>query len=359
MAAAPTPGPLPREVGIVGVGLIGGSLGLALRERLGILPRGYDLPERLAAAAGRGAVEPCTSLEEAVAEAEVVFVATPLGRLAEDVKAVLAGCPAHCAVSDVGSTKRQLVEAIDHPRFIGGHPLAGGERAGVEAARADLFNGASWYLTPGRATADWAFARLHALICALGARPLCLSAARHDRLMAATSHLPHLVANALVEQAAELEGACRPLLAGAAGPSFRDATRVAGANGPLWGEIFLANGPELLARLAVFQRSLRELAALIESGSAQGLAERQEQVARLRRLLLDQPQAGRAVPVGIPAGASLAALALRLGEAGIPIERVEPLSDGGGCDRFTVWVEERAAERARQLIGGESGGASR
>jgi len=355
-AASLPPPPLPRAVGIVGVGLIGGSLGLAIKERVGILPRGFDLPKALAEAVRRGAVQPADDLEGAVREAEVVFVATPLGRLREDVEAVLAAAPEGCVVSDVGSTKRHLVEAIQDPRYLGGHPLAGGEQAGVGAARADLFDGASWYLTPGPATADWAFARLHRLLTALGAKPVAVGAGHHDRLMAATSHLTHLVANALLEQAAELEqgGVEDPLLPAAAGPSFRDATRVAGANAALWGEIFVSNAEELLGRLAAFQRRLGEMAALVQAGSVQGLAQRQAAVAALRERVLGRAQQGplRRLALKVPnRPGALAAVALRLGEAGINIERLEVGGEGEEGE-VVVWIEERFAQRAQGLLEG-------
>src|SRR6185312_15672439 len=108
-------------------------------------------------------------------------------------------------ISDVGSTKRAIVAALDDPRFVGGHPLAGAETAGVEHARADLFDGATWYLTPAQdSTAGVLYERLHRLLASLGARPVAIDADTHDRLMASVSHLPHVLANALVAQAAGL-----------------------------------------------------------------------------------------------------------------------------------------------------------
>ncbi len=144
--------------------------------------------------------------------------------------------PAHlkaALVTDVGSTKRSVVEACADPRFVGGHPLAGSEMSGVEHARADLFDGATWYLTPTQTTSAASLSRVRAMVTELGANPVEIDAATHDRLMASVSQLPHVFANVLVSQVAALGGT--PEL----GPSFRDATRVAGANTAIWNPIYL------------------------------------------------------------------------------------------------------------------------
>ncbi len=128
-------------------------------------------------------------------------------------------------------------------RFIGGHPLAGAETAGVEHARADLFDGAIWYLTPARgSTAGVLYERLHRLLTSFGAQPTAIDADTHDRLMASVSHLPHVLANLLVAQAASCRSAeSEEQRLPAVGPSFRDATRVAGANTAIWTDIYLSN----------------------------------------------------------------------------------------------------------------------
>src|SRR5690606_37475739 len=162
-------------------------------------------------------------------------VGAPVGVLPQVVADVLAAAPEDCVVSDVGSTKRSIVAACDDPRFVGGHPLAGAETAGVEHARADLFQDATWYLTPTRGATGVLFERLHRVIRGLGARPATIDAATHDTMLAAVSHLPHVLANVLVAQATRaLEGEQLP----ATGPSFRDATRVAGANSAIWTDIY-------------------------------------------------------------------------------------------------------------------------
>jgi prephenate dehydrogenase len=234
------------RVAVVGVGLIGGSIALAARERVGAHVTGFDPADGvLAAALARGALDAgAGSAAEAVADADAVFVAAPVAQLPGAVADVLAAAPAGAVVTDVGSTKRSVTAAVDDPRFIGGHPLAGAETAGVEHARADLFAGATWYLTPSARTEGVLYERLHRLLGDLGARPQALDPDTHDRLMAAVSHLPHVLANVLVAQAAralDAEGERLPHT----GPSFRDATRVAGAPTAIWRDIYLANADAL------------------------------------------------------------------------------------------------------------------
>jgi prephenate dehydrogenase len=233
------------RVAVVGLGLIGGSIALAARERLGAEVTGWDLDgAAVTAALDRHAIEQSAdSPAAAVAGADVVFVATPVGALVELVDAVLQAAPAGAVVTDVGSTKRTLVRAIDDPRFIGGHPLAGAETSGIEHAREDLFDKSVWYLTPGPSTALEATAQISDLVRAFGATTTELDADTHDRLMAAVSHLPHVFANVLVSH---LVGAEIPA---ALGPSFRDATRVAGSNPAVWSAIYMDNRDELIAAL--------------------------------------------------------------------------------------------------------------
>ncbi len=235
------------RVAVVGVGLIGGSIGIAARERLGASVRGWDpSPDALSAARARGAIDEASpDLAAAVGDAELTFVAAPVGVLPGLVREVLDATPPSCVVSDVGSTKRAV--AVDDERFCGGHPLAGAETSGVANARGDLFEGAVWYLTPAARTSGILLERLHRAVAAFGARPLSIDPETHDRLMAGVSHLPHVLANVLVAQAAAaLDGESIP----PTGPSFRDATRVAGANSAIWTDIYLANRDALVERIA-------------------------------------------------------------------------------------------------------------
>src|SRR5262245_42987112 len=231
------------RIAVLGVGLIGGSIGLAARRRLEAEVAGFD-PDRelLGRAAELGAVDRASeSVASAVDGAELVFCAAPVTALPGLAGDALDAAGDDAAVTDVGSVKRGVIAALgSEGRFIGGHPLAGAETSGVENARSDLFEGARWYLTPTDKTVGMLYDRLQRAIAEMGARPQAIEADTHDRLMASISHLPHVVANVLVSQAATAlseESERLPEV----GPSFRDATRVAGANPAIWGDIFAGN----------------------------------------------------------------------------------------------------------------------
>jgi prephenate dehydrogenase len=344
------------NVAVVGVGLIGGSIGLAARERLGARVVGFDADGDVGAAAlARGAIEAvAASVPEAVADAEVVFVAAPVGALAAALDAVLAAAPAGCAVSDVGSTKRAIVSGRVDPRFIGGHPLAGAETSGVEHARADLFDGATWYLTPGSATSGALYERLHKVLVGFGAQPTAIDAAVHDRVMASVSHLPHVFANVLVAAAARAlgDGADVP----ATGPSFRDATRVAGANAAIWPDIYLSNSDALVALIDETQARLAQVRAALDAGDRSAI-ERWNEGARVDRdALLGAGLAGgsvhelRAAVTDRPG--VVAEIALALGHAQISIVdmALSPSRDGGQ-GVVALWVRgEDQTRRAIELI---------
>jgi prephenate dehydrogenase len=234
------------KITVLGVGLIGGSIGLAARARTDAEVCGYDPDlQTLRAALDIGAIdEQATDIATAVAGAQVVFAAAPVGELAQTVSQALAHASADCVISDVGSTKLALDSARADPRFVGGHPLAGAEHGGVGNASESLFDGALWYLTSTTATDLALLGRLQELIERLGAQPREVDPDAHDRLMASVSHLPHVLANVLAAQALgafEQEGTA-PVL----NPSLRDATRVAGANTAIWTDIYLANGSALI-----------------------------------------------------------------------------------------------------------------
>ena len=260
------------RIAVVGVGLIGGSIGLAARQRLGAHVSGYD-PSAAAreTAVARGAVvDAHDTVAAAVAEADFAFVAAPVQTVAAAVREVLATAGPECVVSDVGSVKRAVVDEVDDPRFIGGHPLAGAETSGVEHARADLFADATWYLTPTTITTGTAFERLHRLITRLGAWPSAIEPDTHDVVMASVSHLPHVLANVLVAQAARVlgdEGERLP----ATGPSFRDVTRVAGANSVMWGGIYRSNADALAAAIDDMVARLQRFREQLASGDDDGI----------------------------------------------------------------------------------------
>jgi prephenate dehydrogenase len=347
------------RLAVLGVGLIGGSIGLAARERLGAVVSGYDPgPGTVEAALERGALDRgCASPAEALEDADVAFVAAPVGALPAAVAGALAAAGPDCVVSDVGSAKRAVVAAVSDRRFVGGHPLAGAETAGVAHARGDLFAGATWYLTPTENTQGTLYERLHRAIAGLGARPAALDAETHDAVMASVSHLPHVLANVLVAQAAGVlsaEGERLP----ATGPSFRDATRVAGANTAMWRDIYLANADALVAALDDTVERLRGVRELLATGDGSAVATWNDAARDDRRRLLEADLAGAEVHelrVAVPNRPGvIAELALALGRAGVNIADMAlyPTPDGSS-GTVALWVTGgEAAGNAEALVRG-------
>jgi prephenate dehydrogenase len=312
------------RIAVVGVGLIGGSIGLGARERVDAEVRGTDRShDALTAAVERGALDrACRSVEEALDGAEAAFVAVPVDALVSVVDEVLAAAPDDCVVSDVGSTKRPVVAAHSDPRFVGGHPLAGAESSGVEHARADLFDGATWYLTPSQSTSGVLYERLHHLLHGLGARPSAIDADTHDTLLATVSHLPHVLANVLVSRAADaLRSGDHQLEA--TGPSLRDATRVAGASSAVWTGIYLSNADVLSGEIERFTKQLEQVRRALAARDVRWLERWNESAADDRRRLLDAQLAGEELfelRVSVPNRPGvIAEVALALGRAGINI----------------------------------------
>ncbi len=240
------------RLALVGTGLIGASLGLAARAAGVERVVGWDTdPEALAVAAERGALDAAAgSLAEAVAGAELAVVAAPIAQLPAVVDEVLAAAPETCTVTDVGSTKGSVCAAAGGShRFVGGHPICGAEARGPEHAKAEIFRGATWFLTPLAGTDPASYRLVHGFAASLGAVPVAVDPQAHDRLVALTSHVPHVLANLIVNQAGgqRIEGH-EPLAA--AGGSLRDMTRVAGANPRIWVDIFLENAGAILEALA-------------------------------------------------------------------------------------------------------------
>jgi prephenate dehydrogenase len=346
------------KIAVLGVGLIGGSIGLAARGRLRCEVVGYDPDPAVAELAlDEGAIDAAgSSVEEACDGADVVFCAAPVSRLPALAAAALAACGPGAVVTDVGSTKRDIVAALGaDERFIGGHPLAGAETAGVENAREDLFEGARWYLTPEARSSGLHYDRLQRTVTGLGARVQAIDAEAHDRLMATVSHLPHVVANVLVGQAAaELTRDSERMPE--VGPSFRDSTRVAGANPAIWGDIFASNREAVADAVEGVARRLGEAAELIRAGDRDAVSEWHSGAAADRRRLLESELAGgplrelRVVVANRPG--TVAQLALALGEAGVNIEDMAlyPAPDMTS-GAVSLWVPgDEQAERAERLV---------
>ena len=340
------------RIAVVGVGLIGGSVGLAARERLGAEVVGFDpSPAALDAALEVGAVDVAAAgADEALDGAEAAFVAAPVGALPAAVRAAVAAAGDDCVVTDVGSTKRTVVEAVDDERFIGGHPLAGAASAGVRNARAGLFDGATWYLTPTPRTRGTLYERLHRLLSGLGARPAALDAETHDRMLATVSHLPHVLANVLVAQAARTRTEeDEPLPA--TGPSFRDITRVAGSNTAIWRDIYLANADALLDSIDDALARLTAFRATLADGDGAAIGAWNDAARDDRRRLLEGDLAGGEVcelRVSVPNRPGVVAeVALALGRAAINIADMAlyPAPDRSS-GYIILWIA--GAERAAQ-----------
>ncbi len=278
-----------RRVALVGTGLVGGSVGLAL-GRQGVDVHGYDVDHgRAARAKELGAVSVVAgSIAEAVRGADAVVVAVPVGHVAEVVVAALdAGAP---IVTDVGSVKAPIVDAVERARpdvaarFVGGHPMAGSEQDGLDGADGDLFVRATWVLTPTERTDPDVFSALRSLIVSLGAEVVAVDPEHHDALVAVVSHVPQLAASTLMDVAADRGEQHATLLRLAAG-GFRDMTRIAAGQPDIWPDICVANRDAILGALDEYVDALESVRALVESSDRRGLLDVLERARRARRNL--------------------------------------------------------------------------
>lgn len=270
------------RVQLVGTGLIGGSIGLGLRAR-GWYVTGRDVD------AGRAAEALAAGALDAVGDdldAELAVVAVPAGAVAAEARALLDD-PARrpdLVVTDVSGVKAPVVAAVDHPRFVGGHPMAGSEQAGLDGADADLFTGATWVLTPTAETDADAFARLQAVVVSLGADVVALAPADHDRLVAVVSHVPHLVAATLMNAAAADAEQDAALLRLAAG-GFRDMTRVAAGQPAIWPDVCAENAGAIVAALDRVLADLSSVRDRVAGHDRQGLLDVLQRASTARRRL--------------------------------------------------------------------------
>lgn len=253
-----------EQVTIVGLGLIGGSLGMALKRHraAGCVVGVSRRRATLAQAKRRGAID-CgtTDLAAGVREADLVVLAAPVGSIVALGRRAARAMRPGSVLTDVGSTKVEIVRALERglPRgiaFIGGHPIAGSERQGIRAADAHLFDGSLSILTPTRRTPRAATAVAHALWTPVVDRVITMSPEAHDRALAATSHLPHLLAFCLADAVPARALPRTPR-------SLAEMTRIAGSDPDLWDDILLTNRGALLASIAAFDRSWSALKAAL------------------------------------------------------------------------------------------------
>jgi len=290
----------PSKITIAGVGLIGGSLGMILRnledppEIVGFGHRQSTLDTAIA----RGAIDwGTTDLAAAVEGTDLLIICTPVRRIIPLLKEASANLKSGCIVTDVGSTKKYLVEEAervigDGVHFVGGHPMAGSEMTGIDSATPNLFRGAFYILTPTYLTESGPLSVMQQLAGHCGARVVSLSPDVHDAMMATISHMPHMVSSALVNAASQAQDmrAEADLLALAAG-GFRDMTRIAASSADVWVDICMTNRSETVKAIESFMVHLGDISDAIDGGDEGSL-----------RRLLDSARELRAVlPGSIPA----------------------------------------------------------
>jgi prephenate dehydrogenase len=334
----------PRRAQVVGTGLIGGSIGLALRRR-GWHVTGRD---RDAARARRalevGALDAVGDDDDAV----LTFVATPVGSVAGETAAALR---TGGVVTDVGSVKAPIVGAVDHERFVGGHPMAGSEQEGVDGADPELFEGAAWVLTPVAGTDPDAYTLVRSVVSSFGAQVIEVEPARHDQLVALVSHVPHLTAAVLMGLAAERAEEHEALLRLAAG-GFRDMTRIAAGHPGIWPDICAENRSAIVEVLDAFQASLASMRDVVEAADRDRLLVSLERARTARtnlpaRIAKVGDMAEVRVPVPDRPGV-LAEITTLASELGVDIADLEIAHSAEGDRGVLILVVEHAlTERLR------------
>ncbi|MEN6430595.1 MAG: prephenate dehydrogenase [Coriobacteriales bacterium] len=337
------------SVAIVGLGLIGGSMAAAIR---GVDPNvtlyGIDIdPAAIAYAAERHLVDAAAQPEQALRAGwfgpgviELVVLAAPASEIATWLSQLeRAGFDG--IVTDVASTKGGVMAAArDHAHaaytFVGGHPMAGSERSGVEAADADLFRGAYYVLTPSEDTDADAFSCVHDLVTAIGARAISIPADIHDSAVALVSHVPHLVAAALVTLAAEHSGGGQDALRLAAG-GFKDMTRVAAGSPDLWTGICTDNAEPIVAGLVELRELLRRFVAAVEKRDAE----------TIRSLLTHAADVRRALPAQwVPATSALSELTLAMIDRPGQVSEITTAVGRAGCNIEDIEIDHETEDRA-------------
>jgi len=265
-----------RRAQIIGTGLVGGSVGMALRAA-GWFVTGSDVdPAHADRALERGAVDAVGT----DADADLVVVAAPVGRIPGLVIGALADHP-QAAVTDVGSVKAPVVAAVGDPRFVGGHPMAGSEQDGIEGSRPDMFGGAVWVLTPTGHTDPGSYALVHSAISELGADVVTLAPGGHDAVVAMVSHVPHLTAATLMGLAARRSEDQAVLLRLAAG-GFRDMTRISAGHPGIWPDICAENRDAIVEELDSLIEALGEVREVVAAGDRERLLSVLERARRAR-----------------------------------------------------------------------------
>ncbi len=337
----------PRRAVVVGTGLIGGSIGLALRKQ-GWRVTGRDLdPARAARALELGALDAVGD----DAQAELTFVCTPVSSIAEEARAALAAGGG--AVTDVGGVKGPVVAAVDHRSFVGGHPMAGSEQEGMDGADPDLFDGATWVLTPTVSTDAEAYTLVRSVVTSLGADVVALTPERHDELVATVSHVPHLAAATLMALAADGAAEQGPMLRLAAG-GFRDMTRIAAGHPGIWPDICAENRGAIVEALDRLVDALSAMRDLVVLGDRPGLLAALERARAARvnlpaRVAKDSELVEVRVPVPDRPGV-LAEITTLLGELNVNIEDLEIAHSVEGRGVLVLVIQEQAVDDTRAAL---------
>ena len=286
-----------KRVAIIGLGLLGGSTGLAVRHYLpGVETAGWDAdPETRSRAADRGLVaQVFDSAAEAVTGADLVILCVPVGAMTDAAAAIAPGLSPDALISDVGSSKQAvataLAEALPGMAVIPAHPVAGTERSGPDAGFASLFQ-QRWCIITPPADADAAkVAALSAFWEALGAKVELMDAAHHDLVLAVTSHLPHLIAYTIVGTADDLEGVTQSEVIKYSAGGFRDFTRIAASDPTMWRDVFLSNKDAVLEMLQRFTEDLTALQRSIRLGDGDALYQHFARTRAIRRSIIEEGQ---------------------------------------------------------------------
>lgn len=337
--------PVKNRANVIGLGLIGGSIGLALTER-GWHVSGDDVSEETVRRALERDVVSATGVDPG---ADITFVATPVLAVTDQVKRALA--ETNGFVTDVGSVKGGVTAAIDDARFVGGHPMAGSELDGLDGADGSMFEGAVWVLTPTPGTADSTFGEVAKIVTDLGADVVALSPERHDQVVAVISHVPHLTAATLMGLASDRAEEHAALLRLAAG-GFRDMTRIAAGHPAIWLDICAENRPAIVVALDGLIEGLSSMREVVASDDRAGLQDRLQRARDARANLpsrVNQPSELTELRIPIPdrpgAAAEVFTLAAELGVNIASFEVVHSLEGNRGV--VVVLVDATTAELYR------------
>ncbi len=351
-----------HRLAIVGVGMMGGSIALAARKLAQVDEViGFDTDaEALQEALEAGVItETAASAGEAAAYADLVVVSTPVRSIPALVEECAAAEPKPRLITDTGSTKSVVMDSLSAEArsiFVGGHPMCGAAHAGVRFARADLFDKATYFLCTTGAAFPRLYEMLQRFIVHLGAKPTLIAPAAHDQIMAVISHMPHVLANVLMEHAGRLSVNGRRALQWV-GPSFIDLTRVAGANPPMWRDIFLQNREALADSLHTVAASLQEFSDYLRTADEGGIAGAIAVAAGYREEMLQSaditPETLYKVTVRVPdVPGSISRVMSALGGAGINVEdlTLHHMNRSVGGDLVLFVTGEEVAEGASALL---------